>query len=106
MGRVAVDRPAGNGYHAAAAVAAAGVRPLERSACHSSDQRAADRPRDPVDHFNISTSTGAPMIRRYTGARIAGPHSLLLVGLLSLGCSGPAPLTVELPLHLEEHQPA
>ncbi len=29
--------------------------------------------------------------------------SLLLPGVLCLGCGGPAPLTVDMPLHLEDH---
>ena len=29
--------------------------------------------------------------------------SLLLPSVLCLGCGGPAPLTVDMPLHLEDH---
>ena len=39
----------------------------------------------------------------HRGAPIAGLPCLLLAGLLFLGCGGPAPLSVELPLHLEDH---
>ena len=28
---------------------------------------------------------------------------MALLGLLCLGCGGPAPLTVDMPLHLEDH---
>ena len=43
-----------------------------------------------------------PAMTRPPGVRLAGlPH--LLLGLWTLGCGGPAALTVEMPLHLEDH---
>lgn len=43
------------------------------------------------------------MTRCPDGRRISVWPGLLLPIVLCLGCSGPAPLTVEMPLHLEEH---
>ena len=41
--------------------------------------------------------------RLLTGHRISLSTNLLLLSVLCLGCGGPAPLTVDMPLHLEEH---
>jgi hypothetical protein len=41
--------------------------------------------------------------RLLNGHRISLSTNLLLLSVLCLGCGGPAPLTVDMPLHLEEH---
>ncbi len=41
--------------------------------------------------------------RFVNGHRISLSTNLLLLSLWCLGCGGPPPLTVDMPLHLEEH---
>ena len=42
--------------------------------------------------------------RRWNHGRLPGwPAAAVLLSLLSLGCRGPAPLTADTPLHLEDH---
>ncbi len=41
--------------------------------------------------------------RCLNGHRISLSTNLLLLSVWCLGCGGPAPLTVDMPLHLEEH---
>ncbi|MCH8813212.1 MAG: sulfatase [Gemmatimonadetes bacterium] len=45
----------------------------------------------------------APEVKMMNGHRSSLLASLLLPSVLCLGCGGPAPLTVDMPLHLEEH---
>ena len=44
------------------------------------------------------------LITRFqNGHRVSLATNVLLLSVLCLGCGGPAPLTVDMPLHLEEH---